>query len=299
MDSKKEAEMFSGSCVALVTPFKEGKVDYEAIKKLVNWHIEQGTDCIVPCGCTGEAATLNKEEHITVIDTVIKEVGGRIKVMPGTGSNSTWEAIELTESAKKAGADGVLIITPYYNKPTQEGIYQHYKKIAESVEVPICLYNVPSRTGMNIEPETVSRLSQIENIVAIKEAAGKISQCNEIIRLCGDNIILLSGDDPLTYSMMALGGKGVVSVLANVAPGVVREMTELCLKGEWAKALKIHYRWLPVTYALFYETNPGPVKEALGMMGKIEPELRLPLVNMKTENKEKLRKEMVAVGILK
>ncbi len=289
--------MFNGSCVALVTPFRNGSVDYETLKKLVNWHIEQGTDCIVPCGCTGEAATLNHEEHRKVIKTVLKEVAGKIKVMPGTGSNSTWEAIELTEYAKKAGADGALIITPYYNKPTQEGLYRHYKKIAESVDIPICLYNVPSRTGVNMLPETVERLSRIKNIVAIKEAAGKIAQCAEIIRLCGENITLLSGDDSLTYSMMALGGKGVISVLANVVPDAVRHMTDSFLRGERENALEIHYKWMPLMDVLFIETNPGPVKEALGMMGKIKPELRLPLVNLKSSSRESLKKVMQNLGL--
>jgi 4-hydroxy-tetrahydrodipicolinate synthase len=289
--------MFEGSCVALVTPFRDGSVDYETVKTLVNWHIEKGTDCIVPCGCTGEAATLSSDEHRKVIETVIKETGGRIKVMPGTGSNSTWEAIELTEFAKKAGASGVLIITPYYNKPTQEGLFRHYEKIAESVDIPICLYNVPSRTGVNIEPETVRRLSEIKNIVAIKEAAGKVAQSAQIIRLCKENITLLSGDDALTLPMMAMGGKGVVSVLANVVPDVVHDMTSSYLGKEADKALELHYKWLPLMNALFVETNPGPVKEALGMMKMIKPELRLPLVNLMSSNKEKLKKVMHDLGL--
>lgn len=289
--------MFRGSIVALITPFKNGSVDYETIKKLIKWHMEQGTDGIVPCGCTGEAATLNHDEHRMVIKTVIKAVAGKKKVIPGTGSNSTWESIELTEYARKAGADGVLIITPYYNKPTQEGLYRHYKKIAESVDIPICLYNVPSRTGVNMEPETVKRLSQIKNIVAIKEAAGKIAQCAEIIKLCGDNITLLSGDDSLTYSMMALGGKGVISVLANLVPETVHNLTDFFLNNQQDKSLKLHYKWLPLMDALFIETNPGPVKEALGMMGKIKPELRLPLVNLKESSLEKLKKVMRDLGL--
>lgn len=289
--------MFRGSIVALITPFKNGSVDYETIKKLIKWHMQQGTDGIVPCGCTGEAATLNHDEHRRVIKTVIKAVAGKKKVIPGTGSNSTWESIELTEYARKAGADGVLIITPYYNKPTQEGLYRHYKKIAESVDIPICLYNVPSRTGVNMEPETVKRLSQIKNIVAIKEAAGKIAQCAEIIKLCGDNITLLSGDDSLTYSMMALGGKGVISVLANLVPETVHNLTDFFLNNRQDKSLKLHYKWLPLMDALFIETNPGPVKEALGMMGKIKPELRLPLVNLKESSLEKLKKVMRDLGL--
>lgn len=289
--------MFSGASVALVTPFKNGSLDYDTIKKLVNWHIEQGTDCIVPCGCTGEAATLNHDEHRSVMKTVIKESAGRVKVMPGTGSNSTWEAIELTEFAKKDGADGALIITPYYNKPTQEGLYRHYKKIAETVDIPICLYNVPSRTGVNMLAETVARLAELPNIVAVKEASGDIGQCGDIIKLAGDKLTLLSGDDSLTFPIMALGGKGVISVLANIVPGAIHSMTEHFLHGENEKALEIHYKWLPLMNALFIETNPGPVKEALGMLGKITPELRLPLVNLKTENKEKLKNVMMGLGL--
>jgi 4-hydroxy-tetrahydrodipicolinate synthase len=289
--------MFNGSCVALVTPFKNGEVDYDTLKDLVNWHIDQGTDCIVPCGCTGEAATLDHDEHMKVIKAVIKEINGRVKVMPGTGSNSTKETVKLTDFAKETGADGVLIITPYYNKPTQEGLYKHYKTVAEKVDIPICLYNVPSRTGRNMEPETVRRLSEIRNIAAIKEASGDVGQCAEIIRICKDKIILLSGDDSLTYPLMALGGKGVVSVLANVVPDVVRDMTHYCLSGETGKALELHYKWLPLMDALFIETNPGPVKEALAMLGKIKPELRLPLVNLMDSNREKLKSVMKNMGL--
>lgn len=289
--------MFKGSCVALVTPFRDGSVDYDALKELINWHIESGTDCLVPVGCTGEAATLTSEEHRKVIKFAVKEVAGRIPVMVGTGSNSTWEAIELTEYGKKAGADGVLIISPYYNKPTQEGIYRHYKKIAESVDIPICVYNVPGRTGSNIEAQTIYRLSSIENIVAVKEASGCIDQCAEIIRICGDNIVLLSGDDSLTYPLMGLGAKGVISVLANVIPAEIHEITESFLSEDTARSRELHYKWLPMMNAMFIETNPGPVKEALGMLGKIRPELRLPLVNMKNENREQLKKIMTSSGL--
>ncbi|MGM0441437.1 MAG: 4-hydroxy-tetrahydrodipicolinate synthase [Elusimicrobiota bacterium] len=289
--------MFKGSCVAMVTPMDNGSVDYTRMKELIEWHIDEGTDCIVPCGCTGEAATLTHSEHKKVIKTVVKQVSGRIQVMAGTGSNSTQETIELTRYAKKVGADGVLLITPYYNKPTQEGLYQHYKKVAESVDIPICLYNVPSRTGRNMEADTVKRLSSIENIIAIKEASGDIQQCENIKRMCGDDIILLSGDDSLTYPMMSVGGEGVVSVLANIAPGAVHDMTDHFLKGDWESALKINYKWMPMMEALFLETNPAPVKEALGMMGKIKPELRMPLVNLKKSNREKLREVMKQVGL--
>ncbi|MFC2048909.1 4-hydroxy-tetrahydrodipicolinate synthase [Elusimicrobiota bacterium] len=289
--------MFKGSCVAMVTPFRDGNVDYGTVQKLVRWHIDQGTDCIVPCGCTGEAATLNKEEHHKVIKTVIKEAAGKIKIMAGTGSNATWAAIELTQFAKKAGADGALIISPYYNKPTQEGIYRHYRKIAETVDIPICLYNVPGRTGSNIEAETVRRLSEISNIVAVKEASGSIDQCAKIIRLCGENITLLSGDDSLTYPLMALGATGVVSVLANVVPDVVSELTGSFLSGDISRSKELHYSWFPLMNAMFIETNPVPVKEAMAMIGKIRPELRLPLVNLESENRETLRQVMKESGL--
>jgi 4-hydroxy-tetrahydrodipicolinate synthase len=289
--------MFRGSCVALVTPFKNGEVDYDKLKELVNWHVDVGTDCIVPCGCTGEAATLNHSEHKKVIKTIIKEAAGRVNVMPGTGSNSTWETLELTEYAKKSGADAALIITPYYNKPTQEGLYRHYKNIAEEVDIPVCLYNVPSRTGINLEAHTVKRLSEIDNIQAVKEASGDISQCAKIINLCGDDITLLSGDDSMTYAIMALGGKGVVSVLANIVPEAVHSLTDSFLKGDTAEALKIHNKWFPLMEALFVETNPAPVKEALGMTGKIIPELRMPLVNLKNESRQFLKKALNDAGI--
>lgn len=289
--------MFKGSCVALVTPMDKGNIDYARMKELIEWHIDEGTDCIVPCGCTGEAATLTYSEHKKVIKTVVKQVSGRIQVMAGTGSNSTQETIELTKYAKKVGADGVLLITPYYNKPTQEGLYRHYKTVAEEVDIPICLYNVPSRTGRNLEATTVKRLADIENIIAVKEASGDIQQCENIKRLCGDKITLLSGDDALTYPMMSVGGEGVVSVLANIAPREVHDMTDHFLKGDWETALKINYKWMPMMEALFLETNPAPVKEALGMMGKIKPELRSPLVNLKKENRQKLKEVMNQMGL--
>ncbi len=289
--------MLKGSCVAIVTPFKDNNVDYDAFENLIEWHISEGTECIVPCGCTGEAATLAGEEHRKLIKTTVKKVNGRVKVMAGTGSNSTEEAIELTSFAKKSGADAALIITPYYNKPTQEGLYRHYKKISQEVDIPICLYNVPSRTGVNMAPETVARLSEIKNIVAIKEAAGSVAQCAEIIRLCGNNITLLSGDDSLTFPMMALGGKGVVSVLANIVPSEVHRLTDFFLKGEISKAREIHYKYLSLMDALFIETNPGPVKEALGILGRIKPELRLPLVNLHPSSLEKLKNVMKETGV--
>jgi 4-hydroxy-tetrahydrodipicolinate synthase len=282
--------MFKGSIVAIVTPFKKGKVDEKAFCDLIEWHIAQGTNAIVPCGTTGESATLDYKEHYRVIDITVKTVNKRIPVIAGTGANSTDETIEITKHAKKSGADAVLLVAPYYNKPTQEGLYRHYKTVAEKVDIPIVLYNVPGRTAVNILPSTVARLAEIENIVAIKEASGDMKQVSEIIRLCGDRITVISGDDFTTLPLLALGGKGVISVTANVMPNDVSRMCSLWLKGQYDKARELHYKLEPLNAAMFIETNPIPVKTALAMMGKIQEEFRLPLCEMSAANKEKLRK---------
>lgn len=282
--------MFKGSIVAIVTPFRKGKVDEKALGGLIEWHISEGTNAIVPCGTTGESATLDYKEHYRVIDFTIKTVNKKVPVIAGTGANSTDETIEMTKHAKKSGADAALLVAPYYNKPTQEGIYRHYKTVAEKVDIPIVLYNVPGRTAVNILPSTVARLAEIKNIVAIKEASGDMKQVSEIIRLCGDRITVISGDDFTTLPLMALGGKGVISVSANVAPKDVSRMCSLWLKGQQDKARDIHYRLEPLNAAMFIETNPIPVKTALAMMGKIKEEFRLPLCEMAPANKEKLRR---------
>jgi 4-hydroxy-tetrahydrodipicolinate synthase len=282
--------MFKGSIVAIVTPFKKGKFDEKAYGDLIEWHIAQGTNAIVPCGTTGESATLEYKEHYRVIDFAVKAVNKRVPVIAGTGANSTAETIEITKHAKKSGADAVLLVAPYYNKPTQEGLYRHYKTIAKEVNIPIVLYNVPGRTAVNILPSTVARLSEIKNIVAIKEASADMKQVSEIIRLCGDNITVISGDDFTTLPLIALGGKGTISVSANVAPKEVATMCSLMLKGEHDKALKLHYKLEPLNAAMFIETNPIPVKTALAMMGKIKEEFRLPLCEMAPANREKLKK---------
>lgn len=282
--------MFQGSIVAIVTPFKKGKVDEKALCELIEWHISQGTNAIVPCGTTGESATLDYKEHYRVIDITIKTVNKRIPVIAGAGANSTDETIEITKHAKKSGADAVLLVAPYYNKPTQEGIFRHYKTVAEKIDIPIVLYNVPGRTAVNILPQTVARLAEIKNIVAIKEASGDMKQVSEIIRLCGDRITVISGDDFTTLPLLALGGKGVISVTANIVPGDVSKMCSLWLKGKYDKARELHYRLEPLNSAMFIETNPIPVKTALAMMGKIQEEFRLPLCEMSPANKEKLRK---------
>ncbi|NWF75996.1 MAG: 4-hydroxy-tetrahydrodipicolinate synthase [Nitrospirae bacterium] len=290
--------MFRGSIVAIVTPFKRGKVDEKALGDLIEWHISQGTNAIVPCGTTGESATLDYKEHYRVIDFTVKTVNKKIPVIAGTGANSTDETIEITKHAKKSGADAVLLVAPYYNKPTQEGIYRHYKTVAEKVDIPIVLYNVPGRTAVNILPATVARLAEISNIVAIKEASGDMKQVSELIRLCGDKITVISGDDFTTLPLLALGGKGVISVSANVTPKMVSQMCSLWLKGQYEKAREIHYRLEPLNAAMFIETNPIPVKTALAMMGKIQEEFRLPLCEMSQGNKDKLRKVLTDLKLI-
>ena len=281
--------MFKGSIVAIVTPFRNGKVDEKALGNLIEWHIKQGTNAIVPCGTTGESATLDYEEHHRVIRFTVEAVNKRVPVIAGTGANATDETIMITKEAKKAGADAALVVAPYYNKPTQEGLYRHYKAVAEAVKIPLILYNVPGRTAVNILPSTVARLAEIRNIVAIKEATGDMKQASEIIRLCGNRITVLSGDDFTTLTMMALGGKGTISVTANVAPKLVSQMCSLWAAGKYDEARKLHFKLEPLNAAMFIETNPIPVKTALALMGKIREEFRLPLCEMAPANREKLK----------
>ena len=290
--------MFHGSLVAIVTPFKKGKVDEKALGDLIDWQIAQGTHGIVPCGTTGESATLTHEEHERVVAFTIEAAKGRVPVIAGTGSNSTDEAITLTKHAKKAGADGALLITPYYNKPTQEGLYRHYKALAEAVDLPIVLYNIPGRTSVNMLPPTVARLSSFKNIVAIKEGSGSLQQVSDIIQACGERMTVLSGDDALTLPMMALGAKGVITVTANIAPKDMAKMVDAFAAGKLAEARKLHYKMSPLFAALFYETNPIPVKEALGMMGKCSAELRLPLCPMAADTREKLSRALKDYGLI-
>ena len=290
--------MFKGSIVAIVTPFKEGKVDEEAYRELIEFQIENGTSAIVPCGTTGESATLDMEEHARVIDIAVEAVNKRIPVIAGTGGNSTGEAIELTGHAKKVGADGTLQVTPYYNKPTQEGLYQHFKAIAEAVPLPQVLYNVPGRTGLNMLPETVARLAGLPEVVALKEASGNLAQMAEIVKLAGDNITLLSGDDNVTLPVLSLGGKGVVSVVANIVPKDTAELVSAWEEGNVERAKELFYRLFPLCQAMFYETNPIPVKTSLALMGKIGGEMRLPLVPMAPANLEKLKKALQDYGLI-
>ena len=289
--------MFKGSIVAIVTPFKNNGVDEKAMGDLIEWHISEGTDAIVPCGTTGESATLDYDEHYRVIEHTIQVVNGRVPVIAGTGANSTDETIMMTRKAKEMGADGALLVVPYYNKPTQEGLYRHYRKVAEEVNIPIVLYNVPGRTAVNMLPETVARLTEIENIVAIKEATGNMAQVSDVLRLCGDRITVLSGDDFTSFAVMALGGKGVISVSANVAPRDVSEMCRTFENGDLDEARRLHFKLEPLNKAMFIETNPIPAKTSLSMMGKIEEEFRLPLCSMSDENRGKLRKILINYGV--
>src|SRR4029078_5442107 len=290
--------MFSGSIIAIVTPFRNGKIDERAFADLIEWQIANGTSGIVPCGTTGEAATLTHEEHRRVVRLTVEVVNRRVPVISGTGSNSTDEAASLTRHAKEAGAEGALLITPYYNKPTQEGLYRHYKAVAEAVDVPLVLYNIPGRTGVNMLPATVARLAVMKNIVGIKEGSGSVQQASEIAQTCGDRRTVLSGDDPLTLPMMAVGAKGVITVTANVMPKEMAQLTAAFLAGRLDEARRIHFALSPLFAALFYETNPIPVKEALAMRGKIDSELRLPLCTMGADNRNQLAKVLKEMRLI-
>ena len=291
--------MFSGAIVAIVTPFKKGKVDEEALRRLIEEQIAAGTDGIAPCGTTGESTTLSHEEHDRVIEITIDAARKRVPVIAGTGSNSTAEALRLTRHAWEAGADAALMVCPYYNRPTQEGLYHHYRTIAEEIPIPIIIYNIASRTGVNMLPETLARLAKIPNIVGVKEASGSLKQMSDVIQLCGPDFAVLSGDDIFTLALLAIGGKGVISVISNVAPADMAAMVDAFAAGDLQKARALHYRMSPLIDALFIETNPIPVKAALSLMGKIDYELRLPLCRMLPKNEESLKKAMQAYGLIK
>jgi len=290
--------MFKGSMVAIVTPFKNGKVDEKALGDLIEFHLKNGTDVIVPCGTTGESATLSHEEHHRVVEFTVKTVNKRVPVIAGAGSNATEETIELTQYAKKAGADGVLLITPYYNKPTQEGLYQHFRKVADSVDIPIVLYNVPGRTSINMLPPTTARLREHRNIVGIKEATGDMKQVSETLRLCGRDFDVISGDDFTNLPLLALGGVGCISVTANVAPADCASLFDAYSAGKTDEALRLHYKLEPLHGAMFLETNPIPAKTSLALMGRIAEEFRLPLCPMADANKEKLKKALKDYGLI-
>jgi 4-hydroxy-tetrahydrodipicolinate synthase len=296
---KTEARMFKGSIVAIVTPFKNGKIDEKKLRDLIDFHIKNGTSGIVPCGTTGESATLSFDEHDRVIEVAIEQTRKRIPVIAGTGSNSTEEAIMLTKHAAKAGADASLQVSPYYNRPTQKGLYEHFKAIADSVDIPIILYNIASRTGVNIEPETIAKLAQdCKNITAVKEASGNLDQMSRIKQLCGENFDLISGDDSLTLPILSIGGSGVISVVANIVPRDVASLVAEFEKGNLDTARKIHYKLLPLIKAMFIETNPIPVKTAMGVLGMCEPDLRLPMCSMSEGNLEILKKALKNYGLL-
>jgi len=290
--------MFSGSMPALITPLRDGQIDAVSLERLVEFQIAHGTSALVPCGSTGESATLTHQEHVEVVRLVVKFAKGRVPVIAGTGSNSTAEALALTKAAKESGATAALLISPYYNRPTQEGIYQHYKTIAEATRFPLIVYNIPGRTASKMEATTIARLAQLEHIVGLKEATGSLDEVQEVIRLCGNAIEVYSGDDALTLPIMAVGGVGVISVLANIMPQRCAEMTAAALAGDWPKARRLHYEMLPLMRALFLETNPIPIKAAAAMMGYGRDELRLPLLPMSEAPRTKLREVMHELGLI-
>jgi 4-hydroxy-tetrahydrodipicolinate synthase len=289
--------MFSGCTVALVTPFRDGVLDESRLNRLIEWHMAQGTPILSPVGTTGESPTLTHDEHERVIALVVEAVAGRAKVVPGTGSNSTAEAIRLTRFAARAGADGALLVAPYYNRPTQEGLYRHFAQIAEHVDLPMILYNIPARTGRNLEPETVERLSEVGPVVAVKEAAGSIDQVSELIDRT--DLTVLSGDDTLTLPMLAVGAEGVVSVIANLVPRDVMAMVEAFQSGRVAEARAWHARLFPLCRDMLgLAPNPIPIKTAMAMLGRASGELRLPLCSMDTLAQERLHSSLVRYGLL-
>jgi 4-hydroxy-tetrahydrodipicolinate synthase len=291
--------MIAGSMVALVTPMDaNGGLDWQALDKLVEFHLQEGTDALVAVGTTGESATLNVQEHVEVIRRVVQQVKGRVPVIAGTGANCTREAIELTQNAKNVGADACLLVTPYYNKPTQEGLYQHFKKIAESVAIPQILYNVPGRTVCDMLPETVARLSTVDNIVGIKEATGDIKRGRQVLEACGSDFLVYSGDDATAYELMLIGGKGNISVTANVAPRLMKELCDLSMAGKAEEARALNERLMPLHENLFIEANPIPVKWALQQMGLIGSGIRLPLTWLSESCHESVRKALRQTGIL-
>jgi 4-hydroxy-tetrahydrodipicolinate synthase len=290
--------MFNGAISALITPFRDGVVDEPALRELVEWEIQAGVDGIVPCGSTGESATLTHAEHERIIKLVIEQAHGRVPVIAGTGSNSTAEAIRLTTYAREAGADAALLLSPYYNKPTQDGIYKHYKTIGASVDLPLIVYNIPGRTASNILPETFARMCEIKQVAGIKESSGSLDQCSDILKLCGERLTLLSGDDSLTLPLMAIGAKGVISVATNVVPAEMHEMAAAALAGDFDRARTIHFRLLPLIRALFQETNPIPVKQACAFMHKCSNELRMPLTPMSPGPADRLRGVMKEMRLI-
>jgi len=290
--------VFQGAMSAIVTPFSRGRIDEKAFRKLIESQVRGGIDGIVPCGTTGESATLTYEEHERIIEITLDAVKGRVPVIAGTGSNSTDETIAFTRHAERAGADAALLISPYYNKPTQEGLYCHYRAVAKEVSIPLVLYNVPGRTALNMLPDTVARLSEFKNIIGIKEASGSLQQVSEVIEKARKGFMVLSGDDFITLPMLAVGAQGTISVTSNIVPGEVAKMCGAQREGNTKKALRLHYKMQPLNRALFLETNPIPVKSALAMMGAIKEEYRLPLVKMESGKRRALRRVLQEYGLI-
>jgi 4-hydroxy-tetrahydrodipicolinate synthase len=290
--------MFKGSIVALITPFQNGGIDADAFQKLVDWQIREGTSALVPCGTTGESPTLSHEEHMRVVELCIEAAAKRVPVIAGTGSNSSSEAITLTRHAKKAGADACLVVTPYYNKPTQEGLYQHYKAISDAVDLPIIVYNIPPRSVVDISVETMARIAKLPNVIGVKEATGDVTRFTKHRRVIGPKFIQLSGDDSLALAQMAAGGDGCISVTANVAPRQLADFQRACLAGDFGKAREIHERLSPLHEALFIESNPAPVKYAASLLGKCEARVRLPMVETQESTRLRVREAMVSAGLL-
>ncbi len=291
---------FQGSFVAMVTPFRNGKVDEAKVRELVEFHTSHGTDGLIPCGTTGESPALSHDEHRRVVELVVEAAQGRIPVIAGTGSNSTAEAIDLTRHAERAGAAGALVVNPYYNKPTQDGLYRHFRAVAESVAIPILVYNIQSRTAVNVETVTLERLVRdAKNVVGVKEASGSLDQMSQVVAACGPDFSVLSGDDNLTLPLLAIGGHGVISVIANIVPRETAEMVHAALDGDWKRARELHYKLFPLARAAFLETNPIPIKEAMAMASMIEPEFRLPMCRMGDANRERLRAILKSYALVK
>jgi len=291
---------FQGSFVAMVTPFRNGKVDEAKVRELVEFHTSHGTNGVIPCGTTGESPALSHDEHRRVVELVVEAAQGRIPVIAGTGSNSTAEAIDLTRHAERAGAAGALVVNPYYNKPTQEGLYRHFRAVAESVAIPILVYNIQSRTAVNVETATLERLVRdARNVVGVKEASGSLDQMSQVVAACGPDFSVLSGDDNLTLPLLAIGGHGVISVIANIVPRETAEMVHAALDGDWKRARELHYKLFPLARAAFLETNPIPIKEAMAMASMIEPEFRLPMCRMGDANRERLRTILKSYALVK
>jgi 4-hydroxy-tetrahydrodipicolinate synthase len=290
--------MFEGIHTALITPFRDGEIDYPALGKLIERQVQDGVDGVVPCGSTGESATLSHEEHERVIAFTVEKVNKRIKVIAGTGSNSTRETIKLTRFAADHGADGALLIAPYYNKPTQDGLYAHFAAVAEGVDMPQIVYNIPGRCAVNIAPETIGRLARLENVVGVKEASGSLDQMSRVVELCGSDFNLLSGDDSLTLPVLSIGGRGSIAVISNILPKPFAELVRAGLAGDFARARQLHYQLLPVMRTLFLETNPIGIKAALALMGAGSDELRLPLTKLTESNRAILKQSLKDAGAL-